>query len=97
MKRDYRLEKRKYVLGGAVVVVTFIYLLRLFTLQIMSEDYKKNIYYSVLRFIVNSSHTLIDAALTKKIVAYLDTHTEIPVGSFSQLISVVLNYIRMGS
>ena len=42
MKRDYRLEKRKYVLGGAVVVVTFIYLLRLFTLQIMSEDYKKN-------------------------------------------------------
>ncbi len=42
MKRDYRLEKRKYVLGGAVVAVTFIYLLRLFTLQIMSEDYKKN-------------------------------------------------------
>ena len=42
MKRDYHLEKRKYVLGGAVVAVTFVYLLRLFTLQIMSEDYKKN-------------------------------------------------------
>ena len=42
MKRNYHLEKRKYVLGGAVVAVTFIYLLRLFTLQIMSEDYKKN-------------------------------------------------------
>ena len=42
MKRDYNLEKRKYVLGGAVVVVVLIYLIRLFTLQIMSEDYKKN-------------------------------------------------------
>ena len=42
MKRDYNLEKRKYVLGGSVVVVVFIYLIRLFSLQIMSEDYKKN-------------------------------------------------------
>ena len=42
MKRDYSLEKRKYVLGGAVVVVVLVYLIRLFTLQIMSEDYKKN-------------------------------------------------------
>ena len=42
MKRDYNLEKRKYVLGGAVVVVVFVYLIRLFTLQLMSEDYKKN-------------------------------------------------------
>ena len=42
MKRDYNLEKRKYVLGGSVVIVVLIYLVRLFTLQIMSEDYKKN-------------------------------------------------------
>lgn len=42
MKRDFNLEKRKYVLGGAVVLVVFIYLIRLFSLQIMSEDYKKN-------------------------------------------------------
>ena len=42
MKRDYNLEKRKYVLGGAVVLVVLVYLIRLFTLQIMSEDYKKN-------------------------------------------------------
>ena len=42
MKRDYHLEKRKYVLGGSVVLVVLIYLIRLFTIQIMSEDYKKS-------------------------------------------------------
>ena len=42
MKRDFNLEKRKYLIGSAVVVVIFIYLIRLFALQIMSEDYKKN-------------------------------------------------------
>ena len=42
MEKDYNLEKRKYVLGGSVVLVVLIYLIRLFTLQIMSEDYKKN-------------------------------------------------------
>ena len=42
MKRDFNLEKRKYVLGGSVVCIVLIYLIRLFTLQIMSEDYKKN-------------------------------------------------------
>ena len=42
MERDYNLEKRKYVIGGSVVVIVLIYLIRLFTLQIMSEDYKKN-------------------------------------------------------
>ena len=41
MKRDFNLEKRKYVLGGSVVVVVLVFLIRLFTLQIMSEDYKK--------------------------------------------------------
>ena len=42
MKRDYNLEKRKYVLGGSVILVVLIYLIRLFSLQIMSEEYKKN-------------------------------------------------------
>ena len=42
MKRDFNLEKRKYILGGSVVIVVLIYLIRLFSLQIMSEDYKKN-------------------------------------------------------
>ena len=41
MKRDFNLEKRKYILGGSVVLVVLIYLVRLFSLQIMSEDYKK--------------------------------------------------------
>ncbi len=42
MKRDYSLEKRKYVIGSAVVAIVLIYVVRLFTLQIMSEDYKRN-------------------------------------------------------
>ena len=42
MKAKYDLEKRKYVLGGAVVVVIIIFLLRLFSLQLMSDDFKKN-------------------------------------------------------
>ncbi len=42
MKKDFNLEKRKFVLGGAVAVVVLLYLIRLFTLQIMSSDYKKN-------------------------------------------------------
>ncbi|MDO4930185.1 MAG: penicillin-binding protein 2 [Bacteroidales bacterium] len=33
---------RKFVLGGIAVVVIIIYLIRLFTLQLMSDDYKKN-------------------------------------------------------
>ena len=40
--RDYNLEKRKFVIGGVVVTIVLLYLIRLFTLQIMSDDYKKN-------------------------------------------------------
>lgn len=39
---DYNLEKRKFVIGGVVVFVVMVYLIRLFALQIMSDDYKKN-------------------------------------------------------
>jgi penicillin-binding protein 2 len=42
VERDFNLEKRKYVIGAAVVTIVFLYLLRLFSLQIMSEDYKRN-------------------------------------------------------
>lgn len=42
MEHNYDLEKRKYVIAGAVVCVVLVYLLRLLSLQIMSEDYKKN-------------------------------------------------------
>ena len=42
MKGDYELDKRKYVIGGVAVLIIVIYLIRLFTLQILSDDYKKN-------------------------------------------------------
>ena len=40
--KDYRLEKRKYVLGGVAVMVILLYLLRLFTLQLLSDDFQRN-------------------------------------------------------
>ena len=39
---DYNLEKRKFVIGGIAVAIIIIYLARLFALQVMSDDYKKN-------------------------------------------------------
>lgn len=42
MKRDYNLERRKYVIGGAVLAVALLFIIRLFVLQIMSDDYKKH-------------------------------------------------------
>ncbi len=41
-RKDYKLERRKFVIGGAVVAVVLIYLARLFALQLMSDDYKAN-------------------------------------------------------
>ncbi|MEG1728256.1 MAG: penicillin-binding protein 2 [Bacteroidaceae bacterium] len=40
--RQYDLEKRKYVIGAVAIAIVFIYMVRLFTLQIMSDDYKRN-------------------------------------------------------
>ncbi len=40
--KDYKLEKRKFVLGGVAFLVILLYLLRLFTLQLLSDDYQKN-------------------------------------------------------
>ncbi|MCI6160869.1 MAG: penicillin-binding protein 2 [Prevotella sp.] len=42
MKGDYELEKRRYVIGGVAIAIIVIYLIRLFALQILSDDYKKN-------------------------------------------------------
>lgn len=39
---NYNLENRKYVIGAVAVVIVFIFIIRLFTLQIMSDDYKSN-------------------------------------------------------
>lgn len=40
--KDYQLEKRKFVIGLAAMIIVLIYILRLFDLQIMTDDYKKN-------------------------------------------------------
>ena len=42
MERNYDLVKRRYVIGGAVFFVALLFIVRLFFLQIMSDDYKKN-------------------------------------------------------
>ena len=39
---DYSLENRRYVIGGVAVAIVMVYVIRLFTLQLMSDDYKKN-------------------------------------------------------
>lgn len=41
MRKDYRLEKRKYVIGGFVVIIALIYIIRLFNLQVMDSRYKE--------------------------------------------------------
>lgn len=42
MKKDYGLENRRFVIGGVAIGIVVIYIIRLFALQIMSDDYKKN-------------------------------------------------------
>lgn len=37
---DYSLNNRKYVLGASVALIIVVYLVRLFALQLMSDDYK---------------------------------------------------------
>ena len=40
--KDYNLENRRYVIAAIAIVIVVIYIVRLFTLQLMSDDYKKN-------------------------------------------------------
>ncbi len=40
--KDYELDKRQYVIAGVAIAIVTIYIIRLFTLQIMSDDYKKS-------------------------------------------------------
>lgn len=42
MAANYDLEKRKYILGGVAFIIILVYLIRLFTLQLLSDDFKKN-------------------------------------------------------
>ncbi len=39
---DYELNNRKYVIGGIATAIVTIYIIRLFVLQIMSDDYRKS-------------------------------------------------------
>lgn len=40
--KDYELEKRRLVIAGVAIVIVVTYIVRLFALQIMSDDYRKS-------------------------------------------------------
>lgn len=42
MRKDYNLEKRKLVIGGFIVAIVIIYIVRLVQLQVMDSTYKAN-------------------------------------------------------
>lgn len=42
MATVYNYSNRKYIVGGIAVCIIIVFLIRLFSLQIMSDDYKKN-------------------------------------------------------
>lgn len=42
MRKDYNLEKRKWVIGGFIVVIVAIYVMRLFELQVSDSTYKRD-------------------------------------------------------
>lgn len=42
LRKDYNLEKRKYVIGGFIIIIALIYLIRLFDLQINDARYKQS-------------------------------------------------------
>lgn len=42
MRKDYNLEKRKYVIAGFISLIVIIYIVRLFSLQIGDDKYKEN-------------------------------------------------------
>lgn len=42
MRKDYNLEKRKYVIGGFISLLVLIYVVRLFGLQVGDDKYKES-------------------------------------------------------
>lgn len=42
MEKKYELGKRKYVIAGIACIIILAYIFRLFSLQLLSEDFKKN-------------------------------------------------------
>lgn len=41
MRKDYTYEKRKFVIGGVAVAIILIYIIRLFVLQVATDEYKQ--------------------------------------------------------
>ena len=41
MRKDYNLEKRKYIIAGFIIVIVIIYAIRLFNLQMLDSKYKQ--------------------------------------------------------
>ena len=39
---DFSLEKRRFVIAGVTVLIVVVYIIRLFSLQVTSDDYKKS-------------------------------------------------------
>lgn len=42
MRKDYKLEKRKYIIGGFITLIVIIYLFRLFSIQVGDDKYKES-------------------------------------------------------
>ena len=42
MNKDFELDNRRYVIGGVAIFIVVVYIIRLFMLQITSDDYKKS-------------------------------------------------------
>ena len=42
MPKDYSFEKRRYIVGAMAVVIVLTYIVRLFTLQLLSDDYRRS-------------------------------------------------------
>ena len=40
--KDHSLDNRRYVIGGVAILIVVVYTIRLFMLQITSDDYKKS-------------------------------------------------------
>lgn len=42
MAKDFDLENRRYVISGVAIAIVVVYIIRLLTLQLLSDDYKRN-------------------------------------------------------
>ena len=40
--KDFNLENRRLVIGGVAIFIVSVYIIRLFSIQLVSDDYKKN-------------------------------------------------------